>query len=525
MKKNYFLVLLLLNINCYTEIFAQTPETFSYQAVIRDSSSQLVANQDVGVLIEIIEESVNGEPVYSEMHSTLTNQNGLISLQIGGGIPNLGIFSEIDWSAGPYFLKTQTDPAGGTNYNLVGITQLLSVPYAMHAKSTDTWKVSGDTVSTFSQVVLGSSSINQSAILELHSQNKGFLPPRMNNSERDAIENPTDGMVIYNTKTKCLNFFNFDRWFEVCGNLIVGKISSLDCSAAIISEPIPFGFNISANSIVEIPYTGGNGGSYNLGSVSSTGVTGLTASVEGDTLVLGDGFVNIAVSGVSESEGLAGFEISLGGQSCFLELPVEQFIPSPPTYCTGSSTEIVDLLNPITGRTWMDRNLGASRAAISSDDSLAFGDLYQWGRRSDGHQCRNSETTSVLSSTDIPNHGDFILSLEDWREPPNNDLWQDGDTVNNPCPTGYRLPTLPEMNAEISSWNELNILGAYNSPLKWTTGSYRDFAGSIAESQAGYYWSSRATNGYSRALRFTINSAQMDPRKRANGKSVRCIKD
>jgi uncharacterized coiled-coil DUF342 family protein len=72
-------------------------------------------------------------------------------------------------------------------------------------------------------------------------------------------------------------------------------------------------------------------------------------------------------------------------------------------------TVIVDVTNPITGKIWMDRNLGATKVASSYDDSQSYGDLYQWGRGNDGHQCRNSTTTSILSVTDQPGHGDFII--------------------------------------------------------------------------------------------------------------------
>ena len=99
----------------------------------------------------------------------------------------------------------------------------------------------------------------------------------------------------------------------------------------------------------------------------------------------------------------------------------------------------------------MDRNLGATQAATSSTDVDAYGDLYQWGRRSDGHQCRTSATTSTLSSTDQPAHGNFIIapsSPYDWRSPQNANLWQGVNGINNPCPSGYRLPTEAELEAE-----------------------------------------------------------------------------
>ena len=103
--------------------------------------------------------------------------------------------------------------------------------------------------------------------------------------------------------------------------------------------------------------------------------------------------------------------------------------------CNGSPTTIVDVTNPTTGAIWMDRNLGATQAATSSTDVDAYGDLYQWGRFSDGHQCRTSATTSTLSSIDQPAHGDFILaqySPYDWRSPQNDNLWQGVNGIKQP---------------------------------------------------------------------------------------------
>lgn len=112
-------------------MFAQAPETMSYQAVIRNSSNQLVTNQAVGIKISILQGSVSGTSVYTETQTTNTNANGLVYIEIGGRTG----FDAIDWASGPYFIKTETDPAGGTNYTISGTSQLLSVPYALYSKT------------------------------------------------------------------------------------------------------------------------------------------------------------------------------------------------------------------------------------------------------------------------------------------------------------------------------------------------------------------------------------------------------
>jgi uncharacterized protein (TIGR02145 family) len=197
-----------------------------------------------------------------------------------------------------------------------------------------------------------------------------------------------------------------------------------------------------------------------------------------------------------------------------------------------SSTAIVDVTNPITGKTWMDRNLGASQAATSSTDALAFGDLYQWGRRADGHQSINSPTISALSGSDQPAHGNFISTNNhpfDWRIPPNDNLWQGLNGVNNPCPSGYRLPTITEWVAEIATWSSNNPAGAFASPLKLTVAGYRSYNGSLINIGAtGDYWSSTGMstgNIGSRGIGFNSSNAFQVGTQRSYGHSVRCIKD
>lgn len=116
-------------------LFAQAPEKLSYQSVIRNTDGTLVENSLVGIQISVLQTTTNGPVIYQETHTTTTNENGLATLDIGGGTPVTGTFSAIDWSAGPYFLKTETDPAGSINYTIVGTSELLGVPYALYAKT------------------------------------------------------------------------------------------------------------------------------------------------------------------------------------------------------------------------------------------------------------------------------------------------------------------------------------------------------------------------------------------------------
>ncbi|MEY3500265.1 MAG: hypothetical protein RL308_1934 [Bacteroidota bacterium] len=204
--------------------------------------------------------------------------------------------------------------------------------------------------------------------------------------------------------------------------------------------------------------------------------------------------------------------------------------PSGTVFCNNVVTAVVDVTNPVTGKTWMDRNLGASQVATSSTDSSAYGDLYQWGRRADGHQCRNSSTSTIISSSDLPNNGNFIVTLQDpnWHSPQNNNLWQGISGKNNPCPSGYRLPTETELNAERLSWSSNNMIGAFASPLKFTVAGKRGVGdGSLSNvGTIGSYWSSTVGNPYSRLLDFYVNGATtISNNLRVFGFTVRCIKN
>jgi uncharacterized protein (TIGR02145 family) len=130
MKKLYtFLMAMLIALT----LWAQAPQKISYQAVIRNANNELVTSKEIGMRIIILQGSADGIAVYTESFNPTTNTNGLVSVEFGGGAG----FDAIDWANGPYFIKTETDPTGGNNYTITGTTQLLSVPYALHANTAD----------------------------------------------------------------------------------------------------------------------------------------------------------------------------------------------------------------------------------------------------------------------------------------------------------------------------------------------------------------------------------------------------
>jgi uncharacterized protein (TIGR02145 family) len=132
--KKLFIPLLIIPI---CTILAQAPDNMSYQAIIRNANSELIVNDYIGIKISILQGSKTGTSLYTETFHTLTNSNGLISIEIGRGTVITGTFASINWGTGPYFLKTEVDPDGGSNYNITGTSQILSVPYALYSKTAE----------------------------------------------------------------------------------------------------------------------------------------------------------------------------------------------------------------------------------------------------------------------------------------------------------------------------------------------------------------------------------------------------
>jgi len=143
------IIITLTNLLIVSSTFAQAPQKMSYQAVIRNTSNALVTSTAVGMRISVLQGSSTGTAVYVETQTPSTNANGLVSLEIGTGTPVTGTFAGINWATGPYFIKTETDPTGGTAYSIAGTNELMSVPYALFSAnqgSTDNFYLGQDTL-------------------------------------------------------------------------------------------------------------------------------------------------------------------------------------------------------------------------------------------------------------------------------------------------------------------------------------------------------------------------------------------
>lgn len=282
---------LVLLLTCWTflQLVAQTPpQAFQYQGIARSSNGAELPNQAISVRFSILSGAPNGAVAYEEVHSALTNNIGLFNLQVGLGTPTNGSFSAISWGSDAHFLRVEIDPDGGSTYSLVGTTQLLSVPYALHAGTVANDQVddadndptnertdlvlngnvlsltnpaspgnevvlpatgddlgshiatqnldlgpnqlvgnggaNGISITSDGRVGIGTTTPDANALLDLNSSSQALLLPRLSTAQRDALSAPEPGLMIFNTTSNCLEVWSGIEWIRNCGELGLGGI-------------------------------------------------------------------------------------------------------------------------------------------------------------------------------------------------------------------------------------------------------------------------------------------------------------
>lgn len=396
----------------------------------------------------------------------------------------------------------------------------------------------------FSQVGIGTSNPNSSALLDISSASKGLLLPRVTLSQRNSIT-PTTGLQVYCTDCGAgpgeLQIYNGSSWTNAAGSAASGLVFSPPTNVVAVPGTTQALVSFSApTATLGAPIT-----SYTV-TASPGGVTATGTSSP------------IRVYGLSEATAYTFSVVATNSNAASSSSSVSSAsittISSTDTYakCDGTrETDIVELSSS-TGKIWMDRNLGANRAAQSITDNSAYGCLYQWGRGNDGHANMNYTTptngiklasswpNNIRSTTETPNNT-LIYSEEptytDWLVTPNPNLWQGVNGINNPCPSGFRLPTMTEIDAELSAYSitDTNVNSAYtNGPgggFKFVKGGQRYYGDGFGVASSvgvyGWYWTSSVnSDGTSKQLRLSeafVNITQTGNRNK--GYSIRCIKN
>jgi len=379
-------------------------------------------------------------------------------------------------------------------------------------------------------VGIGSESFtpDPSAMLEVKATDKGMLVPRVDIADLATaapVTNPAVSLLVYNTNETTGEGFYYwsgSEWVAIGG-------SGYQCN--IPPKPLAGNSVVTYNKIIWnwIP------GSDELCFFKYNTVNDYNTSIN----IVGNNSLIMENLNCEQTYSIYVWAYNACGSSspitltfttsecpCGVKTVTFTYKGSPVTYGTALGAN---------NRCWLDRNLGATQVATYSTDANAYGDLFQWGRIDDGHQIRNplSGTTTTLSNTDQPGHDNFIItgynSPYDWRSPQNSNLWQGVNGINNPCPTGWRIPTVAEWNTERLSWiPDINPSGAINSPLKLTLAGHRTmYNGTLGTVNSdGYYWASNVAGilaGYFYMYGGEANTAT--DRARADSFSVRCIKD
>lgn len=454
---------------------AQSPNQLQYQAIIRNASGAVVSNQAVGMSVSLLKSSASGTVVYAETHRDTTTNNGLVTVEIGAGTVVSGSFASVNWGQGPYFIKTETDITGGTNYQLISTTQLLSVPYALYAQSSSLkYSAAGDTLFSGKEYVIvpGISAANGSAVIA--------GSPGVTTSVASSVTTVSAS--------------------------IGGEVISVGASA-VTSRGICYG--TSANPTIT-----------NSTVASGSGLGSFTINIPGlnpATTYYARAYATNA-SGTSYGNQVIFATLGAAGQAC------AQGSTMTVTHTAGDVAPVTKTVTyklvqtDVTGESkcWIAQNLGADRQALSyNDDTEASAGWYWQFNRKQGYKHDGMVTRTPNTS--------WITSINE------NSSWTQ---ANDPCSlllgSGWRIPVniewnKAEANAKFGSNNNY-----FNSDLRLhLAGYFHPTQGDLlSRGVVGLYWSANQgipSNGFFQ--QFSNNFQAFYSDAKANGLTVRCIKD
>lgn len=379
------------------------------------------------------------------------------------------------------------------------------------------------------QVVVGSGAADGSAVLEIKGNNRGVLLPRLSTTQRNAVTSPATGLIIYNTSTNCLEVntgtTSTPSWSAT--GCRTGTVSSLNCAGASVTGTLQAG-QVASGTSVTVPYTGGNDGRFDTQIFTSTGVTGLTATLSGGYVQSSGGNLSLDISGTPGGRGTAVFPISVGGQTCNLSVAVAG--TSSGTICGAY----------VGAGVWKQFSCYNQGVANTSADPFTpgweiNGAYYWWGVSPVFAPGPTGPGSSMANSGSYP-----TSSI-----PPDNQWMDNTKTSNDPCPSGFRVPTRTQLQG-LADYNEEVIVGTWTTSstnysagimfgtelLLPTAGSRTPDTGVLSGRGAeSYYWSSsmgpQSLSSYYLSIYNNGNTISTNSflNNRNYGMSVRCIKE
>ena len=481
-------------------LWAQAPNKMSFQTVVRNNLGKLVVNKTIGVRLSILKTTSTGTAVYVETHSKTSNVNGLLTLEVGTGTVTTGTFAMINWSQGPYFLKTEMDVNGGSNYTITGVTEFVSVPYAKMADN-------ANSVKTLS---------NGANVGDMNYWNGTTWVP-LNKGAQGQTLTFCDGKPTW-----------------AIGGVCPGTISALNCSSATNNGTLTATTTATGVTSV-ISYTGGNDGAHNGQVVTSTVVTGLTATLQAGNFANGNGNLTYTITGTPAMSGTASFALNIGGKTCTVTRTVA-IAPQNPT--SGYGSNITDVEGNsyktvyIGTQQWMGENL----KTIKYSDGTTIPNITdntQWSS--------NTKGAWAYYNNDVANNAKYG-KLYNW--------YAVSPTTNgnkNVCPIGWHVPTDAEWTVltdylggvsvaggklkEVgtTNWNSPNTDATNTSLFSVLPGGNRNLDGSFNVIGSFGYWRSSTElntyNAWARGLGVNIGNASRASNDKRNGLSVRCLRD
>jgi uncharacterized protein (TIGR02145 family) len=483
-----------------TFVYSQAPNKMSFQTVVRNSQGKLIPSKSIGIRLSILKTSSTGTAVYVEKHTKTSNVNGLVTLEVGTGTISSGTFSTIDWSQGPYFLKTEMDVNGGSNYTISGVTEFVSVPYSLNSKNAE----NANSVKTLS---------NGANVGDMCYWNGITWVP-----------------LAKGTQGQTLTFCDGKPAWTI-GGVCPGTITALNCTNATNNGTLT-ATTVSSGVTSVISYTGGNGGAHSGQVVTSTGVTGLTATLQAGSFANGISNLAYVISGTPSMRGEASFNLNIGGQMCTLTRIVIQ-----PTSGYGPNISDVD------GNSYKTVYIGDQHWMAENLKTAKYNDGTVIPNVTNNTQWSNLTTGAwAYYNNDVANNVKYG-KLYNW--------YAVSPTTNgnkNVCPTGWHVPTDAEWTVLTDFLGGTSVAGGkmkeigtlnWNSPntdatnlslftglpggSRWgSSGNYYNFG------DLGHWWSSSeadAIGAWHRYLTSTVGNVIKASHYKRDGFSVRCIRD